>query len=181
MRKPTQKNSSTDQSEQEYLQEHEMSRRDFMLDSLALGGLAAAFGMSASTAAWGNVQPPADEVVRIGYLPITDATVLLVAHAKGFFEEEGLKTERPTLIRGWSPLVEGFAAGKFNLVHFLLVASRWQFRIGIPCITSSCRWGYAMQDLLRLSSRRVTLSQLTRSTFRSCRHPICPRLWQRAR
>ena len=125
MRKPTQKNSSTDQSEQEYLQEHEMSRRDFMLDSLALGGLAAAFGMSASTAAWGNVQPPADEVVRIGYLPITDATVLLVAHAKGFFEEEGLKTERPTLIRGWSPLVEGFAAGKFNLVHFLKPIPIW--------------------------------------------------------
>ena len=125
MRKPAQKNSSTDQSEQEYLQEHEMSRRDFMLDSLALGGLAAAFGMSASTAAWGNVQPPADEVVRIGYLPITDATVLLVAHAKGFFEEEGLKTERPTLIRGWSPLVEGFAAGKFNLVHFLKPIPIW--------------------------------------------------------
>lgn len=125
MRKPTQKSSSTDQSEQEYLQEHEMSRRDFMLDSLALGGLAAAFGMSASTAAWGNVQPPADEVVRIGYLPITDATVLLVAHAKGFFEEEGLKTERPTLIRGWSPLVEGFAAGKFNLVHFLKPIPIW--------------------------------------------------------
>ena len=125
MRKPTQKNSLNDQSEQEYLQEHEMSRRDFMLDSLALGGLAAAFGMSASTAAWGNVQPPADEVVRIGYLPITDATVLLVAHAKGFFEEEGLKTERPTLIRGWSPLVEGFAAGKFNLVHFLKPIPIW--------------------------------------------------------
>lgn len=125
MRKPTQKNSSNDQSDQEYLQEHEMSRRDFMLDSLALGGLAAAFGMSASTAAWGNVQPPADEVVRIGYLPITDATVLLVAHAKGFFEEEGLKTEPPTLIRGWSPLVEGFAAGKFNLVHFLKPIPIW--------------------------------------------------------
>ena len=125
MKKPTQNKSSTDQSEQEYLQEHEMSRRDFMLDSLALGGLAAAFGMSASTAAWGNIQPPADEVVRFGYLPITDATVLLVAHAKGFFEEEGLKTERPTLIRGWSPLVEGFAAGKFNLVHFLKPIPIW--------------------------------------------------------
>jgi NitT/TauT family transport system substrate-binding protein len=125
MKKPTQNKSSTDQSEQEYLQEHEMSRRDFMLDSLALGGLAAAFGMSASTAAWGSIQPPADEVVRIGYLPITDATVLLVAHAKGFFEEEGLKTERPTLIRGWSPLVEGFAAGKFSLVHFLKPIPIW--------------------------------------------------------
>ena len=102
-----------------------MSRRDFMLDSLAYGGLAAAFGMSASTAAWGNIQPPADEVVRIGYLPILDATVLLVAHAKGYFEEEGLKTEPPTLIRGWSPLVEGFAAGKFNLVHFLKPIPIW--------------------------------------------------------
>ena len=125
MRKYSKKNSSADQSEQEYLQEHEMSRRDFMLDSLAFGGLAAAFGMSASTAAWGSIQPPADEVVRIGYLPITDATVLLVAHAKGFFEEEGLKTEPPTLIRGWSPLVEGFAAGKFNLVHFLKPIPIW--------------------------------------------------------
>ena len=125
MRKHSKKNSSADQSEQEYLQEHEMSRRDFMLDSLAFGGLAAAFGMSASTAAWGSIQPPADEVVRIGYLPITDATVLLVAHAKGFFEEEGLKTEPPTLIRGWSPLVEGFAAGKFNLVHFLKPIPIW--------------------------------------------------------
>lgn len=125
MKKPTRKTSTTRQSDQEYLQEHEMSRRDFMLDSLALGGLAAAFGMSASTAAWGSIQPPADEVVRIGYLPITDATVLLVAHAKGFFEEEGLKTEPPTLIRGWSPLVEGFAAGRFNLVHFLKPIPIW--------------------------------------------------------
>jgi len=40
-----------------------------------------------------------DEVVRIGYLPITDASALLVAHAKGYFEEAGLKVEPPTLIR----------------------------------------------------------------------------------
>jgi len=26
-----------------------------------------------------------DEVVRIGYIPITDATALLVAHANGYF------------------------------------------------------------------------------------------------
>ena len=71
--------------------------------------------------------------MRIGYLPITDATVLLVAHAKGFFEEEGLKAERPTLIRGWSPLVEGFAAGKFNLVHFLKPIPIWmRYNNGFP-------------------------------------------------
>ena len=64
-------------------------------------------------------------MVRIGYLPITDATALLVAHAKGFFEEAGLKAERPTLIRGWSGLVEGFAAGKFNIVHLLKPVPVW--------------------------------------------------------
>ncbi len=30
----------------------------------------------------------ADAPVRIGYLPITDATPLLVAHGKGYFEAE---------------------------------------------------------------------------------------------
>ncbi|SEB15803.1 ABC transporter substrate-binding protein [Marinobacterium iners] len=120
-------------SELEYLQEHEMSRRDFMLDSLAVGGLAATFGLAASGAAWGSIQPPADEVVRIGYLPITDATVLLVAHAMGYFEDEGLKTEPPVLMRGWSPLVEGFAAAKFNLVHLLKPIPIWmRYNNGFP-------------------------------------------------
>lgn len=110
----------------DYLQKHEMSRRDFLLDSLAFGGLAASMALlGPSSSAFANMQPPTDEVVRIGYLPITDATVLLVAHAKGFFEEEGLKVEKPTLIRGWSPLVEGFASNKFNLVHFLKPIPIW--------------------------------------------------------
>ena len=121
------------QDDLEYLQEHEMNRRDFVMDSLAMGGLAATFGLTGSAASWASIQPPEDEVLRIGYLPITDATVLLVAHAKGFFEEEGIKTERPTLIRGWSPLIEGFAAGKFNLVHFLKPIPMWmRYNNGFP-------------------------------------------------
>ena len=123
------------EEELEYLQNYEMSRRDFMLDSLAMGGLAAA-GLGAlgtSASAFANLQAPEDEVVRIGYLPITDATVLLVAHAMGYFEDEGLKSEKPTLIRGWSPLVEGFAAGKFNLVHFLKPIPVWmRYNNGFP-------------------------------------------------
>ena len=113
----------TDDRELDYLMRHEMSRRDFMLDMLAAGGLAA--GATLPGLSWANANPPEDEVVRIGYLPITDATALLVAHAMGYFEDEGLKTEKPTLIRGWSPLVEGFAAGKFNLVHLLKPIPVW--------------------------------------------------------
>jgi len=99
-------------------------RREFILDSMAAaGGLTAA--MSLPLEAMANMEMPDDEVVRIGYLPITDASALLVAHAMGFFEDEGLKAEKPTLIRGWSPLIEGFAAKKFNLVHFLKPIPIW--------------------------------------------------------
>lgn len=107
----------------QYLFEHELGRRDFLLDLLAMGGLAA--GLSSLPGVLNAAEPPADEVVRIGYIPITDATALLVAHANGYFEDEGLEVAQPTLIRGWSPLVEGFAAGKFNLVHLLKPIPVW--------------------------------------------------------
>lgn len=103
------------------------------LDMFATGGLMAALGPLIGAMSSPAFAAADDEVVRIGYLPITDATALLVAHGMGFFEEEGLKTERPTLIRGWSPLVEGFVAGKFNLVHFLKPIPVWmRYNNNIP-------------------------------------------------
>jgi len=93
------------------------------LDMLAAGGLAA---LGTMLGGFGSAARAADDdVVRIGYLPITDATALLVAHGMGYFKDEGLTAERPTLIRGWSPLVESFAAGKFNLVHLLKPIPVW--------------------------------------------------------
>ncbi|MGO9544973.1 MAG: ABC transporter substrate-binding protein [Rhodomicrobium sp.] len=66
-----------------------------------------------------------DPVVRIGYIPITDAAALLVAHEMGFFKNEGLDSARPTLIRGWSPLVEAFQSHRFNLAHMLIPIPIW--------------------------------------------------------
>lgn len=94
------------------------------LDMMAKGGLFASLsGMLSAMPSMSYAQE--DEVVRIGYLPITDATAILTAHGMGYFEDEGLETEKPTLIRGWSPLIEGFAANKFNLVHFLKPIPVW--------------------------------------------------------
>ncbi|MEZ5651239.1 MAG: ABC transporter substrate-binding protein [Burkholderiaceae bacterium] len=102
------------------------------LDMFAAGGLLSALGGTI-----GGMHSPAyaaeDGVVRIGYLPITDATALLVAYGMGFFKDEGLEAERPTLIRGWSPLVEGFVANKFNLVHLLKPIPVWmRYNNAIP-------------------------------------------------
>ncbi len=53
------------------------------------------------------------------YLPITDATPIILAHEKGFYKEMGLESEKPVLIRGWAPMAEAFMAGRFNLTHLL--------------------------------------------------------------
>ena len=98
-----------------------VTRRE-TLDRLARGGLATLLAAGSLGISGARAD---DDVVRIGYLPITDASALLVAHAKGYFEEAGLKVEQPTLIRSWSALVEGFAAGKFNLVHLLKPIPVW--------------------------------------------------------
>ena len=107
---------------QQLISDGEALDRRCFLDKLAAGGLAAAATATLPRVADAATQ---DDVVRIGYLPITDATALLVAHAKGYFKEQGLKAAKPTLIRGWSPLVEGFSSNKFNLVHFLKPIPVW--------------------------------------------------------
>ncbi len=104
-----------------------VSRRDLlkMASVAALGGMG---GMLSSTSAMAQQKKadgkkftkPFDPVVRIGYIPITDASALLVAHEMGFFKKQGIESAPPTLIRGWSPLVEAFSAQRFNLTHMLI-------------------------------------------------------------
>lgn len=97
------------------------SRRDVMRLASLLTATGALPFLNARAA---RAQDP-DEPVRIGYLPITDATPLLVAHGKGFFEAEGLKAEKPVLFRGWSQIVEAFLAGQVNVIHVLSPIAVW--------------------------------------------------------
>lgn len=67
----------------------------------------------------------ADAPVRIGYLPITDATPLLVAHHNKTYEAQGLKVEPPRMFRSWAQLVEAFISGQVNVVHLLSPITVW--------------------------------------------------------
>ena len=66
-----------------------------------------------------------DQPLRIGYLPITDATPLLVAHNNGLFQQQGLNVEKPRLFRSWAQLVEAFLSGQVNAVHLLSPMTVW--------------------------------------------------------
>ncbi|MEZ4502911.1 MAG: ABC transporter substrate-binding protein [Dehalococcoidia bacterium] len=87
------------------------------------GATAAATGEGASTAAAGGALEKTE--LRIGYLPITDASPLLLAHANGIYAEEGLEAEAPTLFRGWSQLAEAFQARQLDVVHILMPMAVW--------------------------------------------------------
>lgn len=91
---------------------------------LKWGSLGALSGLMPTRATFAQ-EKKWDPTVRIGFLPITDASALLVAHEMGFFKKEGLESAPPTLIRGWSPLVEAFSSHRFNLAHLLIPVPIW--------------------------------------------------------
>lgn len=66
-----------------------------------------------------------DAPLRIGYLPITDATPLLVAHHNKLFQDQGLDVEKPRMFRSWAQIVEAFLAGQVNAVHLLSPMTVW--------------------------------------------------------
>lgn len=82
-------------------------------------------GAALASALWPKSVLGDDNTLRIGYLPITDAAPLLVAHGLGYFREEGLRVEDPVRVRSWSTLSESFLTGKFNLTHLLLPIPVW--------------------------------------------------------
>jgi len=100
-------------------------RRQFLQSAVAAAG--ASFVPSTLYAK--KKEPP----LKLGYLPITDATPLLIAYSLGYFREEGLVVERPVMVRSWNILTESFMAGKFNLTHMLFPIPVWmRFKQKMP-------------------------------------------------
>ena len=101
--------------------EKNISRRKFIASSIKAAG---AIGLTLPLLFNKGCSKSSDEL-KIGYIPITDASPLLIAHANNYFKEEGLNVKPPVLIRSWSALVEAFLADKVNLVHFLMPIPIW--------------------------------------------------------
>ena len=63
--------------------------------------------------------------LRVGYLPITDASPLLLAHATGAYEKNGLQVEKPTVMRSWNTVAEAFQSKQVDIVHLLMPMAIW--------------------------------------------------------
>lgn len=58
--------------------------------------------------------------LRIGYLPITDASALLGAHQLQHLSAAGLGDARPVLFRSWDSLAQALTVGDIDAAHLLL-------------------------------------------------------------
>ncbi|PAJ77750.1 ABC transporter substrate-binding protein [Burkholderia ubonensis] len=97
--------------------------------------------------------------VRIGYLPITDATPLLVAHNNGYFDAAGIQAEKPTLLRSWAQLVEAFLSGQVNVVHLLSPMTVWA-RYGSKAPAKVVAWNHVNGSALTVSPDVNTVANL---------------------
>ncbi len=115
----------------------DFSRRDL----IKLSALFTAAGAVPLLKAYEARAQEPDAPVRIGYLPITDATPLLVAHGKGFFDAEGIKAEKPIMLRSWAQVLEAFISGQVNVVHLLSPMTVWA-RFGSRAPAKVVAWNH---------------------------------------
>ena len=128
-----------------------LSRRDFLrLSALLTGSLALP-----QLARAANPNDP----VRIGYLPITDASPLLVAHGKKLFEAQGLEVEAPKLFRSWAQIVEAFMAGQVNVVHLLSPMTVWS-RYGSNFPAKVVAWNHMSGSALTVAPNIQNIKDL---------------------
>ncbi len=135
-----------------------MTRRDFLRLS-ALTGAGLAVPMLRAGDAMAQASTGDDVPVKIGYLPITDATPLLVAHARKLFEAEGLRTEAPRLFRSWAQIVEAFVSGQVNVIHLLSPTTLW-VRYGTRFPAKVVAWNHMNGSALTVAHDINTVADL---------------------
>lgn len=139
-----------------------MSRRDFMQLSAVLGA-AALLPNKLARAADGGAGAQPLHPLRIGYLPITDASPLLIAHAKKFYAEEGLDVDQPKLFRAWPQLVEAFLAGQIDVIH-LLAPTTLMVRYGTKFPAKIVAWNHVNGSALTVAPNINSLRDLAGKT-----------------
>lgn len=97
-----------------------LSRRALLGGSLGLASAAGAAWLSGSAVAGAQTTAAGAGPIKIGYLPITDATPLLIAHQQGLFNQAGAPVAQPIRFRSWASLSEAFIVGKVDVVHLLM-------------------------------------------------------------
>ncbi len=97
------------------------SRRDFLRDSMLLGGAAIAgvSGLAPSGGAWAaGSDAPEKKEVRIGFIPLTDCASVVMAAVNKFDEKHGIKIV-PSKEASWASVRDKLVNGELDAAHVL--------------------------------------------------------------
>ncbi len=126
-----------------------MKRRDF-LKQLAVSGTAGSIIDLERILAQNLTRFPMP--LKIGYLPITDASPLLIGYENGFFNKHGIEVAPPVLLRTWPALVEALMTGKVDLIHVLFPLAIWlRYQVQFP--VKIFAWNHLNGSALTLGPR----------------------------
>ena len=97
-----------------------LTRRSLLAGAAGLTVAGGLFGIGGLARSAVSTPPAAADALRIGYLPITDAAPLLIAHSAGLYPAGAVSSARPVLFRSWAALAEAFITGQVDIVHLLM-------------------------------------------------------------
>ncbi len=139
--------------------------RRHLLRTAGRVGAATAVGGLALRGAWLAAAPAsaspliADRPLRIGYLPITDASALLAAHELGYLRASGLGDAAPVLFRSWDTLAQALTVGDVDAVHLLLPFAL-QLRVARQVPLKVVAWGHTNGSTLTVAPTITATEQL---------------------
>ena len=84
---------------------------------------------------------------------------VLVAHNNGLFEAEGIKAERPVLLRSWAQVIEAFISGQVNVIHLLSPMTVWA-RYGSQVPAKVVAWNHVGGSGLTVAPGITEVKQL---------------------
>lgn len=136
-----------------------ISRRSVLGGALGLAALGGLAGIADLAVAAGEDRSNGTGQLRVGYLPLTDAAPLLVAHGAGLYAPETVSASAPVMFRSWSSLAEAFISRQVDVVHLLMpMAVQLKYSLG-----SSARilgWNHANGSALTVAPHITDLAQL---------------------
>nr|WP_240355535.1 ABC transporter substrate-binding protein [Mycobacterium bourgelatii] len=136
-----------------------LPRRSLLVGGAALAAAGGLAGIADLARAASIDRTNTSGQLRIGYLPITDAAPLLIAHASGLYEKGVVSAAKPVLFRSWASLAEAFVTRQVDAVHMLMpTAIQLRFLLRSPVRLLS--WNHTNGSALTVAPHITDLGQL---------------------
>src|SRR4051812_37726711 len=133
----------------------DVARRAFLKSvgaSTALAALSQFFPLKTATEVFAQGGAPEKKDLKIGFIPITCATPIIMAHPMGFYAKQGLNVE-VVKTAGWAVIRDKALAKEYDAAHML---SPMPLAISLGVGSAATPW--TMPAIENINGQAITLS-----------------------